>query len=94
MAEIKANGDEIINCGESMITLCNDYLNQINSLFNSLSKLNKTAWSGGSADGYVAKIMIEQKKFIEFGDYLMMYAKVIKNTGDNVNRIISKWDDK
>ena len=94
MAEIKANGDEIINCGENMITLCNDYVNQINNLFNSLSKINKSAWSGASADAYVAKVMSEQRKYIEFGNYLMMYAKVIKNTGENVNRIIAKWDDK
>lgn len=94
MAEIKANGDELISCGENMIVLSDNYLKQIDTLFNSLSKLNSTAWSGESADNYVAKVMTEKRKFIEFGNYLMMYAKVIKNTGDNVNRIIAKWDDK
>ena len=94
MAEIKANGDGLINCGESMIALCDDYLTQINNLFDSLSKLNKTGWSGRAADGYVSKLVMDRKRFTEFGDYLKMYGKVIKNTGDNVNRIIAKWDDK
>lgn len=94
MAEIKADGNKLINCGDSIVTLCDDYIAQINTLFESLSKLNKGAWVGRSADIYVAKLIADKKKFIDFGDYLKMYGKVIKNTGDNVNRIIAKWDGK
>ena len=94
MAEIKANGDELISCGDSIVALCDEYISQINTLFDSLSKINKTAWSGKSATGYVAKLSNDKKKFVDFGDYMKMYGRVIKNTGDNVNRIIAKWEDK
>ena len=56
MAEIYANGDQIISSGELIYDLANDYLKQINTLFNSLSKLEQTAWSGNSASTYVAKL--------------------------------------
>ncbi len=94
MAEIRADGDKLISCGESIVSLCDEYTSCINTLFDSLSKINVTAWSGSSADSYVAKLPADKKKFTDFGDYLKMYGKVIKNTGDNVNRIIAKWDDK
>ena len=94
MAEIKANGDELIACGESIIALSESYNEQINKLFSSLSKLNKTGWSGAAADSYVSKLSLDRKKFIAFGDYIKMYGRVIQNTGNNVNRIITKWDDK
>lgn len=94
MAEIYANGDQIISSGELIYDLANDYLKQINTLFNSLSKLEQTAWSGNSASTYVAKLATDKRRFVEFGEYLKMYGKVIKNTGTNVNRIITKWEDK
>ena len=89
MAEIKANGNEMIECGNSMIALCDDYIAQINILFDSLSKLNKGAWEGKSAQVYDAKLVVDKKKFVDFGDYLKMYGKVIKNTGDNITNNIN-----
>ena len=93
MAEIKANGNEIIQCGNEMISLVDEYLSQINNLFSSLSKINQTGWSGSAADSFVFSLVMDKKRFIDFGDYLKMYGRVIKNTGDNINRIIAKWDD-
>lgn len=94
MAEIKANGDELINCGEGIISLTNQYMTEINNLFDSLKKINKTGWSGNSADLYVSRLPIDQKKFISFGEYLQMYGIVVKNTGENVNKMVTKWEDK
>ncbi len=94
MAEIKANGDEIINCGDNIMKLCDDYEAQINALFDYLVKINKTAWSGSSADTYVSKLKADRGIYSSFGDYLKMYGKVIRNTGVNVNNIISKWEGK
>ena len=94
MAEIKANGNEIITCGETIVSLCDEYLTQVNTLFDSLSKINQVAWFGGGADVYASKIRADRSTYTNFGDYLKMYGKVIKNTGVNVNNIISKWEDK
>lgn len=93
MADFKANGNEIIECGNEIISLVDEYIAQINTLFSSLSKINKNGWSGNAADSFVYSLVMDKKRFIDFGDYLRMYGKVIKNTGDNVNRIIAKWDD-
>lgn len=94
MANIKANGTEIINCGDEIIRLINSYKSEINRLFEVLSKINVTAWSGSSANNYVSKLYANKLLFTSFADNLEIYGKVIKNTGENVNRIIEKWEAK
>ncbi len=94
MAEIKANGSEIVACGENIIALCDEYLKQVNTLFDNLEKINKTAWSGNSADLYSLKVKRDKDIYVNFGDYLKMYGQVIRNTGTNINTIIQKWEDK
>lgn len=94
MAEINADGDKIINCGDNILNLCDQYLAQINDLFDSLEKINKTAWSGDSANNYVRRLKMDRSSFVNFGDYLKMYGSVVRNVGVNVNTIISKWENK
>lgn len=94
MANFKADSDVLISCGDNIVAYCDEYLKLMNDLFDSLSKLNNVAWSGPSADLYVSKLRSERSSYISFGDYLKMYGKVIKNTGVNVNTIVSKWEDK
>lgn len=94
MAEIKAYGTNIINCGDTIISLAEEYLITINTFFESYSKLNKTAWSGVSADNYVSKLTLDKKKFEQYGEYIKMYGKVIRNIGVNVDRIVDKWEVK
>ena len=94
MAEIKANDVDLVNCGDNIITLADEYLTAINNFFDSYSKINQKAWSGGSANQYVATLPKDKQVFVNFGEYLKMYGKVIKNTGDNVDRIVTKWEDK
>lgn len=94
MATIKADGNSIIEIGDSICSLCNDYLNEINILFDKLSKINKSTWKGSGADLYAIKAKLEKDIYIRFGEYLNMYGKVVKNTGVNVNRIIDKWEQK
>ena len=85
MAEINADGDKIINCGDNILNLCDQYLAQINDLFDSLEKINKTAWSGDSANNYVRRLKMDRSSFVNFGDYLKMYGSVVRNVGVNVN---------
>lgn len=94
MAEIKANDVKIRQCGETIIELADEYDKAINDLFDSLGKLNKGVWAGGSANSYVALLAKDKKQFLNHGEYIKIYGKVIKNTGDNVERIITKWEDK
>lgn len=94
MASIKADGNSIIDVGEEICNLSNEYLNEINDLFDKLSKINKSAWKGSGADVYAMKAKLEKETYVRFGEYLNMYGKIIKNTGTNVNRIIDKWENK
>ncbi len=93
MAEIKANGDELINCGEEIISLTEQYVTEINNLFEVLNKITRTAWSGDSADVYAGKLPKDQKQLLSFGEYLQMYGIVVKNTGKNINKMVTKWED-
>ena len=94
MADIKANGDAIITCGENFIELCDKYQATINKMFDSLAKINQNAWSGDSANLYVSRVKQDRNIYEDFGDYLKMYGLVIKNIGTNVNTIVSKWENK
>jgi uncharacterized protein YukE len=94
MAEIKASGDDIIACANNILELSKQYQSEIDSLFETLSKLNKTAWSGNSANAYVLRLRAEKSIYTTFGQYLNYYGNVVKNVGNNVNTIISKWEDK
>lgn len=94
MAEIKANGDAIISCGDNFLSLCNQYEAAVNKMFDSLEKINQTAWSGDAANKYVSKVSQDRSTYENFGDYLKMYGQVIKNIGVNVNTIVSKWENK
>ena len=94
MAEIKASGDDIITCGDTIISLCDKYLTEINTLFDSLEKINQVAWLGEGANVYASRIRADRSTYTNFGDYLKMYGQVIKNVGTGVNTMISKWEDK
>lgn len=94
MAEIKADSADLISCGETIIALANEYVSAISAFFDSYQNLNKTAWVGASADKYVSKLPADRKAMLNFGEYLKMYGKVIKNVGVNVDRIVDKWEVK
>ena len=94
MAEIIANGTEIINCGNEICRLVGMYKTEINRMFDILSRINTVAWSGPSAYDYVFRLYADKIKFMSFADSLEIYGKIIKNTGDNVNKIIDKWEAK
>ena len=94
MTRINADGNKLIECGEEIISLCNKYNNLIEDLFSKIAKIPSTAWSGNSANIYVAKALQDKKKYISFGNDLKLYGNVVKNTGKNVNYIIEKWNDK
>lgn len=94
MARINADGSKLIECGEDIIFLCSKYDETIEHLFSKLSKIPSYAWSGNSANEYVQKIMKDRTTYLNFGNNLRIYGKVIKNTGKNINYIIEKWDGK
>lgn len=94
MANISADGNKLIECGEEIISLSNKYNDLIGDLFTKMSKITSLAWSGNSANEYLLKIMKDKSTYITFGNELKTYGNVIKNTGNNINYIIKKWNGK
>ena len=94
MAKINADGNKLIECGEEIENLVNKYNKIIENLFIKIEKIPMTCWSGESSDTYVANLLKEKYKYIDFGKQLKLYGKAVKNSGNNINYIIKKWDDK
>lgn len=92
MATITADGNKLIECGEDIVRLCDEYNMLITELFEKLSKINNY-WTGSAADSYKQRIMVDRPKYISFGNQLKNYGKVLANTGKNVNYIVKKWGD-
>lgn len=94
MAKIMADGNKLIECGNEIISLCDKYIDLIESLFNKMQKIPSTAWTGNSANSYALRLMSDKSIYINFGNSLKSYGSVIKSTGNNINYIIKKWSDK
>lgn len=94
MAKINADGNKLIECGEDIISLCDKYNNLIEDLFAKISKIPSAVWSGESAKTYVLNVLRQKNTYVSFGNDLKLYGKVIKNTGNNINYIVEKWNDK
>lgn len=94
MAEIKASGSDIIACGDEILELCKQYDEQITDLFDSFTKINKSAWTGLSANNYAMQLSSDRSTFEAFGDCLKYYGNAVKKIGENVDKTINKWEDK
>lgn len=94
MAEIKASSSEIIACGTEILELCKQYDEQITDLFNSFTKINQGAWSGLAANNYAMKLEADRSVYESFGDCLKYYGKTVKKIGENVEKVVNKWEDK
>ncbi len=92
MAKIMADGYKLIECGDEIVRLCEDYDKEIDELFNKLSKINQKAWSGNSASEYISRIRLQKSMYTTFGRDLKNYGKLIRNVGRNVNNVITKWE--
>ena len=92
MAIITADGDKLIECGEDIIKLCDEYNMLISDLFEKLYKINNY-WSGSSADSYKQRILLDKSQYLLFGNHLKNYGKVLSNTGKNINYVVKKWGD-
>lgn len=94
MAEINASGSDIIACGEEILSLCRQYDDQINDLFESFSKINQGAWSGNAANNYVEKLVGDKISFMSFGECLRYYGLSVKKIGEYVDKVVNKWEEK
>ena len=94
MAKIVADGNKLIACGEDIMSLARQYNDLINEMFTKLYSIRSTAWSGKSADAFVAKLMSDKTELKLIGSTINTYGKVFKNTGVSINNTIRKWNNK
>ncbi len=92
MATINADTSKMIDCGNDIIrkaTQCGDVLNNV---FNRLENIDKTAWSGVTAQRYAQQVHNQRGQYQSLVNALINYGKVIKNAGDRLENNIRKYD--
>lgn len=87
-----ADGYKLIDCGDEIVRLCEEYNNEIDDLFDKLNNINKKAWSGSSAQEYISRVKSQKSMYTSFGKDLKNYGKLIRSVGKNVNNVITKWE--
>lgn len=94
MANVKSNNNDLTMYGEEMTEICKDFLLKIDKFFTLIETVNRTAWSGTSADTYSGIVSQDKKKYEKFGNNMMQYANAIKNAGKNLETVTKKWETK
>ncbi len=94
MAKLKANANKLVECGEEIVSLCDKYNEQIETLFNKLENVTNRCWTGRSANTYVQIVKKDKRTYTKFGNDLKDYGKLVRSTGRNVNTMIGKWKDR
>lgn len=92
MAKIIADGYKLIECGDEIVRLCEEYDREIDELFNKLNTIYKKAWSGKSMQEYVSTVRLQKPIYTSFGKDLKNYGKLIRNVGRNINNVVMKWE--
>ena len=94
MAKVTVNANKLIECGEEIVNLSEEYNDLINNLFDKLSKIPQTCWTGESANQYVSIVSKDRNIYTGFGKGLITYGNAIKAAGNNLNYVAKKWSDK
>lgn len=88
MAIIKADANKLIEAGEEIAKLTNEYNELIDELYDKLFMINKTCWSSQKADTYVTMLKNDKLKNKMISNCLVSYSNVLKNSGNQINSII------
>lgn len=92
MATLRANGDRLIDIGNDIISLANEYERIIDDLFSKIENLPNSGWSGNSAISYANRARIDKFQYKGLSNSLKTYGSVYKNTGNAINSKINKWE--
>ncbi len=92
MATINADTSKMIECGNDIIRKATECGNILNDVFNRLENINKTAWSGVSADRYATQVHNQRNQYQILVNALINYGKVMRNAGDKLENNIRKYD--
>lgn len=92
MATINVNTTKMIDYGNDIIKKATECSNLLNDLFNELGNINKTAWSGVTADRYAAQVRAQRVQYQRLTNALINYGKAIRNAGDKLENNLRKWD--
>lgn len=92
MATINVNTAKMIDCGNDIIKKTTECNNLLTEIFNELANLNKTSWSGSTADKYVEQVRIQRVQYKNLTNSLINYGNIIKNAGYKLENNMRKWN--
>ena len=94
MELLSVNTEELINKGENIMNLYEEYDIIIDKLFTELQTLNEVAWKGDASKAYTDRVLFDKAQYKVFANNINIYGKVLKQTGDFYNNFIKKWNFK
>ncbi len=92
MATINADTSKMTDCGNDIIKKATECGEVLNNVFNRLENMNKTAWTGASANEYTAQVHYQRVQYQTLVNALINYGKIMKNAGDMLENEIRKYD--
>lgn len=92
MAILKADGDRLIDIGNDIISLSNEFDGIIEDLFSKICNIPNVAWSGNSAARYVNMAKVDKFQYKSLANQLKSYGQIYKNTGEQINSKVNKWE--
>ena len=93
MAQVNMNVDtqKAKECANNIISLADEYIDTVNSLFSKLQKVKDTgAWVGRSAEVFIQNAKIAEKEYVRLGKQLKKYGKAVKATANSIDLNIAK----
>ena len=91
MAITYVNTTELDDIAEKLSSLSNDYLNEINNLFNRLSEVpsETTEWTGTQSKKYLNIILRDKMEYLEVGNKMKYIADELKRNSIDINNCVN-----
>ncbi len=91
MAITYVNTTELDDIAEKLSSLSNDYLNEINNLFNRLSEVPSETkeWTGTQSKKYLNIILRDKKEYLEVGNKMKYIADELKRNSIDINNCVN-----
>ncbi len=94
MATFYCNTKELKTCGQDIVSLADDFMNIIDTIFNRIGNINTRSdgWIGEDADKYVEQVLKEKQIYNALYENLKQFGLAFEQTADTFDNTIRKID--